>query len=238
MNSNSNNLYDKETITLNEPSIQNIQSVDKFDNFHEFQDYNNLEFFINTKDYSWIDVTSESEKNTDMKYNLNNTNTKLNKNKKCGERVKGTVKWFNNKLGYGFISHKNKNGEEQDIFVHWSNLLIPEHDFRTLYKDEIVEFEINKCTQSQFAKSNSQSIQACKVSGPNFSKLLSAKNSCNSFTTNYYTSSKYSNVFNVKQLSLDELVNMEKNSNKMLNIYKKSIPETMYGNINFTQSSN
>ena len=35
------------------------------------------------------------------------------------ERVKGTVKWFNNAKGFGFISREN--GEE--IFVHFRSIL-------------------------------------------------------------------------------------------------------------------
>jgi CspA family cold shock protein len=32
------------------------------------------------------------------------------------ERVRGTVKWFSNEKGYGFISRE----EDKDIFVHYS----------------------------------------------------------------------------------------------------------------------
>ena len=33
------------------------------------------------------------------------------------DRKKGTVKWFNNSKGYGFIEHPEGQG---DIFVHYS----------------------------------------------------------------------------------------------------------------------
>ena len=32
-------------------------------------------------------------------------------------RLIGRVKWFNSKLGYGFITHR-KEAEECDVFVH------------------------------------------------------------------------------------------------------------------------
>ena len=46
----------------------------------------------------------------------------------------GTVKWFNDAKGYGFISRQN--GE--DVFVHFS--AIQESGYRTLNEGEAVEF--------------------------------------------------------------------------------------------------
>tara|TARA_Y100000389_G_scaffold161729_1_gene164265 strand:+ start:5074 stop:5613 length:540 start_codon:yes stop_codon:yes gene_type:complete len=146
------------------------------------------------------------------------TENKTESRTESKKRVLGVVKWFNNKLGYGFISHKKENNEEQDIFVHWSNLLLNEHDFRTLYKDEVVEFEIQYCNFGQFAENKNKAIQACNVSGPNFSKLISAKQT-NNFQTSNYSSTKYSNVFSVKQLSHSDLKSMENNSKKLLHVY-------------------
>ena len=50
--------------------------------------------------------------------------------------MKGTVKWFNDSKGYGFI--EQPDGE--DIFVHFS--AIEAEGFRTLAEGEKVEFEI------------------------------------------------------------------------------------------------
>ncbi len=52
---------------------------------------------------------------------------------------KGSVKWFNNAKGYGFI---NIDGEDEDIFVHYSQIL--QDGFKTLKADELVEFELNR----------------------------------------------------------------------------------------------
>jgi len=50
--------------------------------------------------------------------------------------AKGTVKWFNDRKGYGFITPEN--GE--DLFVHYSS--ISGDGFKTLSEGEAVEFEV------------------------------------------------------------------------------------------------
>ena len=49
---------------------------------------------------------------------------------------KGTVKWFNNQKGYGFISDEAGN----DIFVHYSALNMD--GYKTLNEGQEVEFEL------------------------------------------------------------------------------------------------
>ena len=51
-------------------------------------------------------------------------------------RVTGTVKWFNNAKGYGFIERKDGS----DVFVHYS--AISGSGFHTLAEGEVVEFEV------------------------------------------------------------------------------------------------
>ena len=50
--------------------------------------------------------------------------------------AKGTVKWFNNQKGYGFIAVEGG----KDIFVHYS--AITGDGFKTLKEGDPVEFEI------------------------------------------------------------------------------------------------
>lgn len=55
------------------------------------------------------------------------------------KNVQSNVKWFDNKLGYGFI----KNGNEKDIFVHYSNI-VSEKKFKKLHKGQKVHFDISE----------------------------------------------------------------------------------------------
>lgn len=49
---------------------------------------------------------------------------------------KGTVKWFNNQKGYGFITAE----DGKDVFVHFSGLNM--EGFKTLEEGASVEFDI------------------------------------------------------------------------------------------------
>ncbi len=55
---------------------------------------------------------------------------------------KGTVKWFNDKKGFGFIVDPETS---EDIFVHFS--AISAEGYRTLKDGELVEFELEKDEQ-------------------------------------------------------------------------------------------
>ena len=51
--------------------------------------------------------------------------------------MKGTVKWFNDKKGYGFITY-----EDGDAFVHHS--AIEGEGFKSLTEGDEVEFELTQ----------------------------------------------------------------------------------------------
>ena len=51
-------------------------------------------------------------------------------------RVTGTVKWFNDAKGYGFIARENGD----DVFVHYS--AISGSGFRSLSEGQAVEFDV------------------------------------------------------------------------------------------------
>lgn len=50
--------------------------------------------------------------------------------------LRGTVKWFNNTKGYGFIEY----GDLEDIFVHYS--AIRKDGYKTLNEGTVVDFKL------------------------------------------------------------------------------------------------
>lgn len=57
-------------------------------------------------------------------------------NVRGGMKVKGTVKWFNDSKGYGFIEQESGN----DVFVHFSAISMD--GYKTLKEGQLVEFEV------------------------------------------------------------------------------------------------
>ena len=52
--------------------------------------------------------------------------------------TKGTVKWFNGRKGYGFITPE----EGADVFVHYSALTGDADEYKSLNENDVVEFEV------------------------------------------------------------------------------------------------
>ena len=52
--------------------------------------------------------------------------------------ARGTVKWFSDQKGYGFISAE----EDENVFVHHS--AIEGNGFRTLHEGELVEYDVKQ----------------------------------------------------------------------------------------------
>jgi CspA family cold shock protein len=69
-------------------------------------------------------------------------------------RETGTVKWFNDQKGFGFIA---RNNGEKDVFVHHSAIL--GQGYKTLKEGERVEFEVTE-GQKGPAAANVQRLDA------------------------------------------------------------------------------
>ena len=80
----------------------------------------------------------------------------------------GQVKWFNNKIGYGFITLLNKDNKNlnKDVFVHHMNIHPQESNYRTLKTGEYVQFELDENCDGQHKE------QAVNVTGIYSNELL------------------------------------------------------------------
>ncbi len=58
----------------------------------------------------------------------------------------GTVKWFNNRKGYGFINEE----DGRDIFVHFSSIQM--EGYKTLNEGERVTFDVEESDRGPEAK--------------------------------------------------------------------------------------
>ncbi len=57
----------------------------------------------------------------------------------------GTVKWFNSRKGYGFITPEDTDEGTIDIFVHYTAIKVEsESQYRALYEGDKVTFEISE----------------------------------------------------------------------------------------------
>ena len=81
------------------------------------------------------------------------------------DRQMGRVKWFNNKAGYGFIT-ANQDGQETDIFVHHSDVMVANEQYKYLVQGEYVEFQINLTNEGP------HKFKAAEISGIKGGKLM------------------------------------------------------------------
>lgn len=65
----------------------------------------------------------------------------VNCSPKVGKFV-GQCKWFNDLLGYGFVTVCDGNDKGKDIFVHHSGIMPLNSNYRTLKKGEYLNFDI------------------------------------------------------------------------------------------------
>ncbi|XP_041665395.1 protein lin-28 homolog A-like [Cheilinus undulatus] len=80
----------------------------------------------------------------------------------------GVCKWFNVRMGFGFLSMSSRDGaplqEPVDVFVHQSKLHMD--GFRSLREGEAVEFTFKK---------SSKGLESVRVTGPNGAPCLGSE---------------------------------------------------------------
>lgn len=142
---------------------------------------------------------------THLKFLVKNNSTMTSDSEK---RLCGSVKWFNNKHQYGFITFINNDGDSEDIFVH-SKDIVSNKKYKFLNKGEYVEFDILSYTNIDDENEdetetntnddgNEPKIKAGNVTGINKSGLQMehlnvVHSNVNSSSTTHQSSSKSNN---------------------------------------------
>jgi cold shock CspA family protein len=83
------------------------------------------------------------------------------------ESYVGQVKWFNNRLGYGFITIISEcDRKNVDVFVHQQHITPKTSEYRSLQQGEYVSFNLGKAdSEGESAKHDSQAINVTGVFG-------------------------------------------------------------------------
>jgi len=80
------------------------------------------------------------------------------------DKTLGRVKWFNNKVGYGFIT--TCDDDKKDVFVHHSSIFVQTQQYKYLVEGEYVHFTLSDSTNTDHKH------LATEVSGINGGKLM------------------------------------------------------------------
>ena len=86
------------------------------------------------------------------------------------EKVSAQVKWFNSKAGYGFLTVTDGDKKGTDVFVHHSQVIVSEEQYRYLVQGEYVQFEWVEAGGK--SRSSDHPYQAGNVVGVNGGKLM------------------------------------------------------------------
>lgn len=75
------------------------------------------------------------------------------------DKLTGTVKWFNNRSGYGFITVCDGEHVGKDIFVHYKSINVKNSQYKYLVQGEYVDFTLVKSSNDK------HEYQAINISG-------------------------------------------------------------------------
>jgi cold shock CspA family protein len=82
------------------------------------------------------------------------------------DRYVSSVKWFNNKAGYGFLTVTTGPLVGTDVFVHHSGITVSNEQYKYLVQGEYVEYSLEK------TEGGKHEYQAVNVSGINKGNLM------------------------------------------------------------------
>ena len=80
--------------------------------------------------------------------------------------IQGRVKWFNSKRGFGFVTYKI-NGEDEDAFIHHSDIMTGTDVYKELFENEVIQFKLDRQEDKYYAR---------EITGKNGEDLLCEKN--------------------------------------------------------------
>ena len=84
-----------------------------------------------------------------MNHNKRLSNKMSDKSTSTNARITGKVKWFNNKAGFGFVTFVEGDLKDNDVFVHFSSINVPDEQYKYLVQGEYVDFELSKSEKSE-----------------------------------------------------------------------------------------
>ena len=73
----------------------------------------------------------------------------------------GRVKWFNNKVGYGFITITDGQRSGTDVFVHHTAIVVENQQYKYLVQGEYVEFSLVQGLTHEYNATNVKGVKNC-----------------------------------------------------------------------------
>jgi CspA family cold shock protein len=97
---------------------------------------------------------------------VSSSNSETEKSSSSQSRITGRVKWFNNKVGFGFITACDGELKDKDVFVHYSAINVQDDQYKYLVQGEYVDFELSDSVKGE------HEFHASKISGVKGGSLM------------------------------------------------------------------